>query len=144
MSLVEARRPGFWMPTLDSYQTWALLRRWCDLEEADSLGQRQFQERDAHVSHQKPVPPAYGKNAHQHKNEIYGNTVALTPVHSFCSLNLRRVCLSHLGTTLPASWWVSICEAAYKSKVRESWNNGSRDHNWPSSSPPSALRSHHS
>lgn len=58
------------------------------LGEADSLGRRQFQERDAHVSHQKPVPPAYGKSAHQHKNEIHGDTVALTPVHSFCSLNL--------------------------------------------------------
>ena len=52
----------------------------------------------------------------------------------------RRVCLSHLGKTLPASWLVSICEAAYKSKLRESWNNGSRDHNWPSSSPPSATQ----
>ena len=31
----------------------------------------------------------------------------------------RRVCLSHLGTTLPASWLVYICEAPYKSKVSE-------------------------
>lgn len=58
------------------------------LGEADSLGGRQFQERDAHVSYQKPVPPAYGKSAHQDKIETYGDTVALSPVHSCCCSNL--------------------------------------------------------